>query len=301
VGLRCPRSREPRTCPPARSQISFLLIILRAPNGVPCPLRARARPRENHNFGLGAQALAPASDVPGMSLSEEARMTRAGGLKTLLRDRTVQLFALVLLPILGGLVWHIARLQRQLTAELSLADASAYSDTFHEFRSLYTTEVVDRARAAGLKVTHDYKDHDRAIPLPATFTILLGERIGQHQGGGQVRLYSDYPFPWRKDGGAHDEFERQALARLRRHPEQPVSSYEQLNGRRALRYATAERMAERCVGCHNSLADSPKRDWKVGDVRGVLEVIRPLDSVAAHTTGALIETGIIGAIAVIAL
>ncbi|HJZ85763.1 MAG TPA: ATP-binding protein [Polyangia bacterium] len=228
-------------------------------------------------------------------------MTRAGGLKTLLRDRTVQLFALVLLPILGGLVWHIARLQRQLTAELSLADASAYSDTFHEFRSLYTTEVVDRARAAGLKVTHDYKDHDRAIPLPATFTILLGERIGQHQGGGQVRLYSDYPFPWRKDGGAHDEFERQALARLRRHPEQPVSSYEQLNGRRVLRYATAERMAERCVGCHNSLADSPKRDWKVGDVRGVLEVIRPLDSVAAHTTGALIETGIIGAIAVIAL
>ena len=31
----------------------------------------------------------------------------------------------------------------------------------------------------------------------------------------QVRLYSDYPFKSRKDGGPKDEFERQALALLR--------------------------------------------------------------------------------------
>ena len=28
---------------------------------------------------------------------------------------------------------------------------------------------------------------------------------------------------------------------------------------------------------HNTHADSPKKDWKEGDVPGVLEVIRPLD------------------------
>ena len=27
-----------------------------------------------------------------------------------------------------------------------------------------------------------------------------------------------------------------------------------------------------CVGCHNSHPDSPKRDWKVGDVRGIQEI-----------------------------
>jgi adenylate cyclase len=44
-----------------------------------------------------------------------------------------------------------------------------------------------------------------------------------------------------------------------------------------LRYATARRMKESCVACHNTHPLSPKKDWQVGDVRGVLEIIRPLD------------------------
>ena len=31
-------------------------------------------------------------------------------------------------------------------------------------------------------------------------------------------------------------------------------------------------MGAACVSCHNTHPDSPKRDWKVGDVRGIQEV-----------------------------
>ena len=31
-------------------------------------------------------------------------------------------------------------------------------------------------------------------------------------------------------------------------------------------------MGQVCVSCHNSHPDSPKRDWKVGDVRGIQEI-----------------------------
>jgi adenylate cyclase len=31
-------------------------------------------------------------------------------------------------------------------------------------------------------------------------------------------------------------------------------------------------MAAACVACHDSHPDSPKRDWKVGDIRGLQEV-----------------------------
>ena len=51
---------------------------------------------------------------------------------------------------------------------------------------------------------------------------------------------------------------------------------EDVLGRPALRYATADRMRAPCVECHNQHPQSPKTDWKVGDVRGVLEIIRPL-------------------------
>ena len=95
--------------------------------------------------------------------------------------------------------------------------------------------------------------------------------------GVQVRHYSDFPFRFRKDGGPRDDFERQALTSLRADSLQPFSRFEVVDGRESLRYATARVMKESCVKCHNTHPDSPKTDWKTGDVRGVLEIVRPLD------------------------
>jgi hypothetical protein len=37
-------------------------------------------------------------------------------------------------------------------------------------------------------------------------------------------------------------------------------------------------MEQSCLGCHNQQqGQSPKKDWQVGDVVGVLKVVRPLD------------------------
>ena len=99
-----------------------------------------------------------------------------------------------------------------------------------------------------------------------------------------MRLYSDYPFPWRRrEGGAQDDFEREALRRLREQPEEPYYRFEEWRGRPSLRYATASRMRASCIGCHNSHKDSPKTDWKEGEVRGVFEVIFPVDKSVAET------------------
>ncbi|MGH8806492.1 MAG: EAL domain-containing protein, partial [Noviherbaspirillum sp.] len=91
-----------------------------------------------------------------------------------------------------------------------------------------------------------------------------------------ARLYSEYPFPWRKDGGPRDAFEREALAALRNDATQPYYRVEQYQGQLVLRYAVADRMRAQCIACHNTHPASPKTGWKEGDVRGVLEVIRPI-------------------------
>ena len=44
------------------------------------------------------------------------------------------------------------------------------------------------------------------------------------------------------------------------------------------------------MACHNNHPQSPRTDWKVGDVRGVLEIIRPLDAIVAQTRAGLRET-----------
>jgi len=142
--------------------------------------------------------------------------------------------------------------------------------------------VLTRARSHGVEVTHDYATEDGAIPLPATFSKMLGERIAAKGSGGYVELYSDYPFPWRKDSQPKDAFQQEALIRLRTNPDQPFFRIEELDGRPTLRYATADVMRASCVECHNSRLDSPKRDWKEGDVRGILEVGIPLDAAIAQ-------------------
>jgi serine/threonine protein kinase len=161
-------------------------------------------------------------------------------------------------------------------------NARLTSDALKEFNEYYTSEVVARLADRGIQVTHDYAGRKNAIPLPATMSVELADRISQKGSGMQIRLYSDHPFPWRqKEGGPKDGFQEEALRALRSEPDRPFYRLEDLKGRRSLRYATASRMEKRCVDCHNSLKESPKRDWKDGDVVGVYEVSLPVDSYGA--------------------
>jgi adenylate cyclase len=162
----------------------------------------------------------------------------------------------------------------------------------HEVNTVYTAEVADRVR--GVPVTHDYLDKPGAIPLPATMTIRLAGNINERgRTGVQVRLYTETPFRPRPDGVPRDDFEWEALRRLREDPESPVYRFEEYEGRPVLRYATTRRMQEACVRCHNTHEKSPKKDWKEGDVPGVLELIRPLDGDVERARAGLRGTAVL--------
>ncbi len=207
---------------------------------------------------------------------------------------TVLLVIILILSLSAVFFWQLSALSTQLVRSMALQNTFVYSRSLAEFRSLYTSEVVDRVLPHGVEVTHDYASRDGAIPLPATLSLLLGKRIGEDLAGNvAVRLYSNYPFPWRKDGGIKDDFERQALEAFRLQPDQPFYRFEKHQGQLTLRYATADRMRPTCVNCHNTHPDSPKRDWKVGDVRGVLEITRSLGWATAEVASGLKRTALV--------
>jgi two-component system, sensor histidine kinase and response regulator len=215
----------------------------------------------------------------------------------LLYLHTVMVLTIILSVLVGVFLWLVDHQQSKLAQEAAYQGASLQSRTLHEFRSLYTSEVVERVRAHGVEVAHDYQTKPGAIPLPATLTIELGKRISEGPSGLQVRLYSDQPFPWRAgERGTLDAFQREALAYFRGLPDQPGAaepSYariEEFEGRLSVRHAVPDRMRAQCVSCHNTHPQSPKTDWREGDVRGVLEVIRPMDPVVAQMRLGLRET-----------
>src|SRR5262249_70989 len=81
----------------------------------------------------------------------------------------------------------------------------------------------ERGGAGGAWVREGYEAGRGAMPLPATLTRKAAGHISSRsESGMQVRLYSDYPWKFRKDGGPRDDFERAALLQLRAKPDEPV-------------------------------------------------------------------------------
>jgi hypothetical protein len=191
-------------------------------------------------------------------------------------------------------LWHLSRLNERMVRSTALEGAAQQAETLECLNDLYS-EAVDRALPKKtVLVTHDYAVRKDSLPLPATLTIDLGKRISERsESGMQVRLYSDHPWKFRTNGGPADDFEREALRRLRENPDEPVYTFEEYQGRPVLRYGVARKMRATCLGCHNFDENSTKRDWQVGDVRGVVEIIRPLDRDVERARAGLRETFIL--------
>ncbi len=175
--------------------------------------------------------------------------------------------------------WHLSRLSGELIRSSAVESAAQYSEMLEVVNELYSSEVVNRVGHHGVEATADYAQHAGQIPLPATMLNVLLGRISDSETGMKGRHYSEYPFRTSSSEprGPQDDFEWEALRHLKAHPELPYKRFVDYQGRPALFYATARRMQASCVACHNSHPDSTKRDWRVGDVRGVLKIIRPLE------------------------
>jgi Protein of unknown function (DUF3365) len=191
---------------------------------------------------------------------------------------------LATLVLFGGLFI----IERQTLEVAAVREARNYVRAIESLRTLYTASVVEPLTEQGIEASHIYREKEGTIPLPATLSMELGADIAEQSGEGfSFRLFSQYPFPWRKGGGPRDAFEREALKALAQNPDKPFYRVEIYNGSRILRYAEADLMRAECIHCHNNHPQTPKAGWQEGDMRGVLEASVPLYGVEGERERAL--------------
>lgn len=220
--------------------------------------------------------------------------------RTLRWCRRYPLAVSVLLAVIIGSVsglWYLSSLSEFFVRQTALESARLETKMLDEVWRYYSEEIEDiDFKKSGVAITENYRKVHPSLPLPATFAIDLGERISRRSPGMQVRVYSRYPWPGREKGGPQDEVERAALDWLDEHArpgDEPRSEYARFvtgDGRRELHYYTARHMEKSCLGCHNDNSKgskSPKKDWQIGDVVGVLKIVRPLDREIANTQDGL--------------
>lgn len=217
------------------------------------------------------------------------KSTSYGILFKVLLPTTTILFLSVLLPYL-----YMTVATEENLVESSITKSRQIISQFKILRGYYTRNVVQKVKArTDMEITFNHAQNENAIPLPATMIHDLSELYDKNNTGIKLRLYSEWPFPNRKSR-VLDDFAKGAIKAFKSNPDAAYARKQTLDGIETVRVALADKFqAEGCVNCHNSHPDTPKNDWKLGDVRGVLEVIFPIDDQLAGNRLMVLRVGLI--------
>ena len=162
-----------------------------------------------------------------------------------------------------------------LATGAAAADGVSYkelADALHAVmdsdRTIYTRMVVNRLQNEEkvIKASEHWKD-DKALPLPAQMFRFGSEMVAEKQKMFTYSLLSEWPV--NKQNAPRTPVETAGLKAVAANSKQPFYKEETIGGKK---YFTAVypdiAISPACVSCHNGHKDTPRTDFKLGDVMG---------------------------------
>lgn len=194
----------------------------------------------------------------------------------------------ILLPVvlasallIGGVMSYLPDFVLSTELRATRERAMATAEQLLKLRAFYSDNAVSKVTGVpGVAVAPRYVGIDHTLPAPTTFLADFAQYASGK--GTQLALLSPFPWPSRHGRKPFDAFQQEAWDTVSK---QPGAAFWRIDGegeRSVLRLAVADRMTQGCVDCHNSHPDSPFKAWKVGDVRGMIEVIQPIAGAVAE-------------------
>lgn len=159
-------------------------------------------------------------------------------------------------------------------------------------RTVYTKNVVNRLikeqkleivdpeskEPAPFGASEQWKSEHGKLPLPAQMFRMGAERVTDKNVGFTYALLSKWPI--NKQNKPKTELETKALEAIDANGgKEPFYGTEELGGTKYFTGVYADvGVASACIDCHNDHTDSPRTDFKIGDVMGGVVIRIPLDS-----------------------
>jgi len=175
-----------------------------------------------------------------------------------------------------------------ISAEVTEARVSvkAMADALHlvmdSDRTVYTQKIVNRLVKKDKVITaSEHFEDDKALALPAQMF-----RFGSEMAAKRAESMDDVNFsytlqslwPINKQNAPKTDAEKAGLKFVAENKGQNYYATEKLGG---VNYFTAvyadTAVAPVCVSCHNDHPDTPKKDFKIGDVMGGVVIRIPVD------------------------
>jgi len=154
--------------------------------------------------------------------------------------------------------------------------ADALHAVMESDRIVYTKQVVNRLQneEGVIKASEHWKD-DKALPLPAQMFRMGAEMVAEKKVGFSYSLLSMWPV--NKQNKPKTELEKTGLKFVADNKGQNYYGEETLGDTKYFTAVYADTaVAPACVKCHNEHKDSPRKDFKLGEVMGGVVLRIPL-------------------------
>jgi hypothetical protein len=139
-------------------------------------------------------------------------------------------------------------------------------------RDVYNRVIVHRLQEQEKLIRASERwEADKALPVPAQMLRLGAEAVQTKGAEFSYTLRSLWPI--NRQNGPETEVEKQGLELVTSRPNENHYVEESLGGRRYLTAVYPDvAHHQACVMCHNQHPNSPKKDFKLGDVMGAIVV-----------------------------
>ena len=143
-------------------------------------------------------------------------------------------------------------------------------------RAFYTLNIVERLEAKGVTKAAENWRGTKALPLPAQVLNETSELAKLT--GTKLRYQLLGLWPINPQNAPRNDFERKGLEQVRSDPDRPYTRVVQQDDTRVFQAIYADvAVTQACIGCHNTDQRSPKRDFKLRDVMGAIEITIPVE------------------------
>lgn len=185
---------------------------------------------------------------------------------------TVILLFVSIVGLLGLVLRDYLHLKDRVVT-IALDNAKTISNIAASAHTQYSNSIKAAGQNPAIDFTTSPTPVDNNLHFPATFSQELSKRIRDDNNFTRVQIYSDDPFESQRQREL-DSFQQNAINALNTKEEPFFWSLRNVDdGQHTIRLAQPMVMGQSCVSCHNDARwKLAKRDWRVGDVRGVREV-----------------------------
>ncbi|MCP3908277.1 MAG: DUF3365 domain-containing protein [Oceanicoccus sp.] len=138
------------------------------------------------------------------------------------------------------------------TLQATEARVSELDRYISKMRGIYTGVVIGAAKKSGIKISmHPTEESTPAIPFPATFARMVGEKFTA-DGNFSIEILAEDPVNPKQ--GLKDDIDREAFKALSSDKKQLFFRDVEQDGKHYLRYYSADTaVVEECAFCHTGL------------------------------------------------